>query len=101
MQVRFSRRFASRPALLRLVVIGLGLWPVTAGAQSIVEFPLLFEQRCARCHESPTAADPQPPSRQALMQMTPKRVHDALTVGSMVPNAVGLSEAQVFTLVQG
>jgi polyvinyl alcohol dehydrogenase (cytochrome) len=85
-----------------VVMLGIGgLWPVTAGAQSIVEFPLLFEQRCARCHESPTAADPQPPTRQALMQMTPKRVHDALTVGSMVPNAVGLSAAQIFTLVQG
>jgi len=89
-----------RTSLMVMLVIG-ALWPITARAQSTTAFPALWEQRCARCHDSSAAADPQPPSREALMRMTPQRVHNALTVGSMAPNAVGLSASQIFTLVQG
>ncbi len=86
--------------LMVILVIG-ALWPATAGAQSTTAFPGLWEQRCAQCHDNPAAADPQPPSRQALMQMSPQRVHNALTVGAMASMVTGLSEAQIFTLVQG
>jgi polyvinyl alcohol dehydrogenase (cytochrome) len=76
------------------------LWPATAGAQSITEFPRLFELRCARCHENP-APDSQAPNRQGLMQMSARRIRDALTVGAMAEQVRGLTEAQIFTLVQG
>lgn len=77
------------------------LGPVKSQAQNVTAFPALWEQRCARCHDNPSAADPQPPSRQALMSMTARRVRDALTVGAMASMATGLSESQIFTLVQG
>jgi polyvinyl alcohol dehydrogenase (cytochrome) len=87
-----------RARLLALLILS-GL-PAVANAQSTTEFPKLFELRCARCHENPTADTPAP-NRQALMQMTAKRVYTALTTGSMAQNAQGLTKEQIFTLVQG
>jgi polyvinyl alcohol dehydrogenase (cytochrome) len=50
----------------------------------------LFDQRCQTCHGSadvPQAADPA-----ILRRMTPERIYDALTVGSMQAQSQGVSD---------
>lgn len=74
-----------------LVLTGL-LVPAISPAQVLQVMPL-FESRCAQCHGG-NAAERRAPDRAMLAQMTPERILDALTRGSMVPNAVGLSDNQ-------
>ncbi len=53
----------------------------------------LFEQRCAQCHGA-KAAELRAPNRTLLAELTPERILDALTAGSMVANATGISDTQ-------
>src|SRR5688500_9922855 len=53
----------------------------------------VFEQRCAQCHGA-NATERRAPDRRMLAELTPERILDALTTGSMVPNATGLSDTQ-------
>ena len=53
----------------------------------------LFEQRCAQCHGA-GAAEKRAPDRKMLAELTPERILDALTTGSMVPNATGIPDLQ-------
>jgi polyvinyl alcohol dehydrogenase (cytochrome) len=76
------------------------LVPAMARAQDPIQFPALFEQRCAACHENPNP-DTQAPSRQTLTQMPADRVYAALTTGVMVENAKGLTDGEIRTLVEG
>ena len=59
----------------------------------------LFESRCAQCHGG-NAAERRAPDRAMLAQMTPERVLAALTTGSMVPNATGISDGQKRSLAE-
>ena len=59
----------------------------------------LFESRCAQCHGG-NAAERRAPDRSMLAQMTPEHILAALTTGSMVPNATGISDAQKKNLAE-
>ncbi len=68
------------------------LAPSTTLGQVLQVMPL-FEQRCAECHGA-NAAERRAPDRRMLAELTPERILDALTTGSMVANATGISETQ-------
>ena len=59
----------------------------------------LFESRCAQCHGG-NAAERRAPDRNMLAAMTPEHILAALTTGSMVANATGLSDTQKRSLAQ-
>ena len=65
----------------------------SAGAAQVLQVLPLFESRCAQCHGG-NAAERRAPDRSMLQQMTPERIFEALTKGSMVANATGLSDGQ-------
>jgi polyvinyl alcohol dehydrogenase (cytochrome) len=72
--------------------------PALASAQVLQVMPL-FESRCAQCHGA-AANERRAPDRSALMQMTPERILAALTTGSMVANATGISDGQKRALAE-
>lgn len=74
------------------------LVPAISSAQVLQVMPL-FESRCAQCHGG-NAAERRAPDRAMLGQMTPERILDALTKGSMVPNAIGISDGQKRSLAE-
>ena len=51
-----------------------------------------FQQRCMGCHGNPNI--PQAPAPDAIRQMTPERIYDALTTGLMKPQGDSLTEDQ-------
>ena len=59
----------------------------------------VFESRCAQCHGG-NAAERRAPDRNALAAMTPERILEALTTGSMVANATGISDGQKRALAE-
>jgi polyvinyl alcohol dehydrogenase (cytochrome) len=63
-----------------------------ASAQVITGIAL-YEQRCGTCHSSP-AAGSRAPDRQALGQLTPEAILEAITTGPMAVNAEGMSAAE-------
>lgn len=71
--------------------------PTLSTAQGLLQTMQVFESRCAQCHGSATAPVTddavRAPSRAMLAALTPERVLDALTTGSMQANAKGLSDA--------
>ena len=64
-----------------------------AGPSSPAEQVIVFERRCATCHDNP-GADSRAPSREALRALTPDRVLAALTTGPMTANATGMSDEE-------
>ena len=83
------RPWASIPAFMAGLAL---LLPAAAtSAQTPASSPRqLFDQRCQTCHGSadvPQAADPA-----ILRRMTPERIYDALTVGSMQAQSQGVSD---------
>ena len=74
------------------------LAPAISSAQVLQVMPL-FESRCAQCHGG-NAAERRAPDRSMLGQMTPERILAALTTGSMVPNATGISDGQKRSLAE-
>ncbi len=80
------------------IALALMMTPAAARAQ-ILGGMSLFEQRCGRCHAGSTAGT-RAPDRVALSQLTPERVLDAITTGSMVVNAQGLTDAQKRTIAE-
>jgi polyvinyl alcohol dehydrogenase (cytochrome) len=72
--------------------------PSTVFAQGLLQTMQVFETRCAQCHGSATVAPEKvdeavrAPSRAMIAQLTPERVLDALTTGSMQANAKGLPD---------
>lgn len=80
---------AARVAIVAcLAVLALHLSASVAGAQAPRQ---LFDQRCQTCHGSREV--PQAPEPSVLRQMTPERIYEALTAGSMQAQAEGLSDA--------
>lgn len=51
-----------------------------------------FEQRCMGCHGNPNV--PQAPAPDAIRQMTPEKIYEALTTGAMKPQGDALTEDQ-------
>src|SRR5215813_13338321 len=72
-------------------IFGLAVSSV-ASAQVITGIAL-YEQHCATCHSSP-AAGSRAPDRQALGQLTPEAILEAITTGPMAVNAEGISPAE-------
>ena len=81
-----------------LAVVALLLLPSVGAAQVLQVMPL-FESRCAQCHGG-NAAELRAPDRAMLGQMTPERILAALSTGSMVPNATGISDGQKRSLAE-
>lgn len=79
---------ARRLALACLAVSTVHLLALPAHAQAPRQ---LFDERCQTCHGSSDV--PQAPDPSVLRRMTPERIYDALTQGSMQPQAEGLSDA--------
>ena len=77
---------------IALAILIIVLLPSTSFAQVLQVMPL-FEARCAQCHGG-SANERRAPDRNALMSMTPERILAALTTGSMVANANGISDGQ-------
>jgi polyvinyl alcohol dehydrogenase (cytochrome) len=88
-------RRAFAPVLAASIVFAL---PALAAAQVLQVMPL-FESRCAQCHGG-TAVEKRAPDRSMLAQMTPERILEALTTGSMVANATGISDGQKRSLAE-
>ena len=65
--------------------------PATGWAQ-LLQTMQVFETRCAQCHGA-GAAERRTPDRAALSMLTPERILETLTTGSMAVNATGLSDA--------
>jgi hypothetical protein len=80
---------------LRAILLGvvvLLLVPGSGFAQVLQMMPV-FEARCAQCHGG-NAAERRAPDRNAIAAMTPERILEALTSGSMATNATGFPTAR-------
>ena len=82
-------------AVLFLVLF---LVPTSSFAQVLQMMPV-FEARCAQCHGG-NAAERRAPDRNAIAAMTPERILEALTTGSMAANATGMSDNQKRNLAE-
>jgi polyvinyl alcohol dehydrogenase (cytochrome) len=71
----------------------------SAASAQVLQVMPLFESRCAQCHGA-NANERRAPDRSALMSMTPERILAALTTGSMVENAKGISDGQKRALAE-
>jgi polyvinyl alcohol dehydrogenase (cytochrome) len=72
------------------LVVTWGQGPVSAvGTESGIA---TFQQRCMGCHGNPNL--PQAPAPDAIRQMSPERIYDALTTGVMKPQGDSLTEDQ-------
>ena len=80
-------------ALLTVSMAAPSVW--AQGARGIA----LFEEHCGQCHNAPGPGS-RAPNREALRQRTPEAILDALTTGSMAPNARSLSIEQKRTLAE-
>lgn len=84
----------SATCVVTILLLVRGVEMLAQGART--QYPQaiqLFEERCAACHDGDTG-DRRAPSREQLRQRTPEQVLAALTTGSMVANASGLSDNQ-------
>lgn len=85
-----------RSLFVLAATLPLVLTPSVSAAQGLLQTMQVFESRCAQCHGSamaPVTDDAvRAPSRAMLAALTPERVLDALTTGSMQANAKGLSD---------
>ena len=64
---------------------------VPATAQQAPNGEAVFKQSCATCHRD---GQTDAPTRDALRQMTPEAIFNALTLGRMILQATALSEAE-------
>jgi polyvinyl alcohol dehydrogenase (cytochrome) len=76
-----------RPSVWFVFVLSLA---VPAAAQQ-ADGEAVFKQACATCHAD---GQTQAPTREALAQMTPESILNALTLGRMQIQAISLTEAQ-------
>ena len=67
-----------------------------AGLVQAQDGEVLFKERCASCHESPTG---RVPSIGSMKQMTPEAFYAALTNGAMKSQAAGLSTQALLALL--
>jgi polyvinyl alcohol dehydrogenase (cytochrome) len=74
-----------------VVSVVLMAWAVPVSAQQAPDGEAVYKQSCATCHRD---GQNQAPTRDALRQMTPESILNALTLGRMLLQANGLSEAE-------
>ena len=67
-----------------------------ASAQAPHDGASLFKQRCAQCHETGAG---HAPTREALGRRSPVNIKMALLTGAMKPQAVGLSDADISSII--
>src|SRR6476659_3808471 len=79
------------------MILAAGI-PTLATAQVITGIAL-YEQHCSTCHSAP-AAGSRAPDRQALGQLTPEAILDAITTGPMAVNAEGMSPVEKRALAE-
>ena len=77
------------PAILIVATASAGAQPGMTNARYLV----LFHQRCATCHGVGSAV-PRAASLEALRALSPERVYEALTAGSMAVNAAELGDEE-------
>lgn len=75
------------------LILGLSILPSAAGAQVSLIGQMQYEQKCASCHSSASAAS-RAPARETLLDLSPERVLEAMTNGAMKSQAEGLSDSQ-------
>ena len=75
-----------------LTVASLVTWPADSAAQSESAGVNQYFVNCASCHESTDPAN-QAPRTAVLKQMTPERVFEAMTTGSMRTAAANITDA--------
>src|SRR5262245_59302097 len=78
-----------RAGVVAIVTLGI---PAFASAQVITGIAL-YEQHCSTCHSAP-AAGSRAPDRQALGQLSPEAILEAITTGPMAVNAEGMSATE-------
>src|SRR5262245_66570708 len=74
-----------------VLCVGLTALAMPAWAQQAPNGEAVFKQSCATCHRD---GQNDAPTRDALRQMTPEAIFNALTLGRMVLQARELSEAE-------
>src|SRR5215471_4197588 len=76
-------------------VLAGALVPLASGQEQSIQAAKLIEQHCMVCHGNP-APDSRIPNRDAVRQLTPERVLEALTTGAMAAQAkeAGLTDNQ-------
>jgi cytochrome c553 len=78
--------------VVQVLFVIVCVWPVVGSAQSESAGVAQYFNNCASCHEN-TDATHQAPRTSVLKQMSPERVLDVLTNGSMRSNAAAISDA--------
>ena len=76
-------------ARVGVLCVGLIALAVPARAQQAPNGEAVFKQSCASCHRE---GQSDVPTRDALRQMTPEAIYNALTLGRMVLQATALSD---------
>ena len=74
-----------------LLCVGLIALAVPALAQQAPNGEAVFKQSCASCHRE---GQSDAPTRDALRQMTPESIYNALTLGRMILQATAGLEAR-------
>jgi len=82
----------NRRAIFPVLAAGLLFLAPTDSSAQLLQTMQNFEGRCAQCHGA-NAAERRAPSREALADLTPERVVEALTTGPMQAQAQGMSDA--------
>jgi len=82
----------NRQAIVPVLAAGLLFFTSTDSSAQLLQTMQNFEARCAQCHGA-NATERRAPSREALADMTPERVVEALTTGPMQAQAQGMSDA--------
>jgi polyvinyl alcohol dehydrogenase (cytochrome) len=99
-----SRGNRMKPTVLGRASVGVCavvlLASLSGRSQQIANNPLptppgqvVFGQHCASCHDNPSTTS-RAPDRRALMKLTPEKIYAAVTTGSMVVPAQGLTDKQ-------
>ena len=76
-------------ARVGVLCVGLIALAVPARAQQAPNGEAVFKQSCASCHRE---GQSDAPTRDALRQMTPEAIYNALTLGRMILQATALSD---------
>jgi len=60
----------------------------------------LFKARCGMCHVESSPTPTKAPMVPDLRQFKPEAIRDALTIGAMTDNAIGLDDADIEAIAQ-
>ena len=69
---------------------------LTAGVLSAQDGKVIYKERCASCHDTPTG---RVPALSAIKEKSREAIYRALTTGTMKTQAQGLSTAELFALI--